>query len=889
MRPVLCGLAAASVVFHASFAAAQQGRVLVSAASQSVVGSPERVAGEHAIDPDFGVSWIQPGVRFGSFEAEIRGARRGDRMHVGRNYAALRDLRTGGFRWTFEAGDGYLNRGINQYGFSNFSTPALTFNGGAATLASRRSTVNVIAGKATAWRNIFGSDPDTLEQTLGLVRASYQATSRLDLFTRVSRFRTSDLREFSFTIADSDQVAGGARFQLTPAVHLIGDAAFLRYRRVDSNTQVPDGSFLAGTNVLLPRGWIQFNVARFSPGDFPAMNDPLHDREAAFLATEYDVWSSVRLFGGVDAIKTNVDPDLRLPPSRDLPRSAGTRVFGGIQFRLGGPSMLTIRIEEGDRVTKPVRLGRVTESDTGVRSAEWQSLVGRYTAYGRYARRQHVDNSGFASTYTQDDVAGQVFVRLTQELQLFGNGGMTRYITTRGEGSTYVQMGGGGQFQLPAKNIWVRGEATLSRNVDLLTRDFVPRRSFNVGLNGQLAQDTTFNVSIAADRMPLLFGVGSPWTTRSVFQVTRAFSTGAARVTPVSPGFAAAARDRGTGTIVGRAYADWNGNSTQDPDEEPLENIPIKITGVGSVTTRRDGEYAFLDVPTGPQQVGLDTAAVPIDFDPPAISAMDIELDRNSTRRVSFGLIPLGSVRGRVIRDANGNGRADAGEEPINGAILVLDRGSRSEEVRRGVYRFDSIRSGDHVVSLVHESLPEGAVITSAVEVPVALMRNQLTADIDFLVTVEKRPETRKVFPSKSGVAPSPSAAATGTPPAVPPRTPARPSSSAAPPAAAAAGRPPVPPAANAVRTPPAPTDGSRYAVQVAALNDPLRARVMAETLAARGFPAYVLPPGQSDPDGPYRVRVGRYRTREAASGAAATLQKLRREKLWVINEPPTQ
>ncbi len=77
--------------------------------------------------------------------------------------------------------------------------------------------------------------------------------------------------------------------------------------------------------------------------------------------------------------------------------------------------------------------------------------------------------------------------------------------------------------------------------------------------------------------------------------------------------------------------------------------------------------------------------------------------------------------------------------------------------------------------------------------------------------------------------------------------------------------------------------------MQIAALNDPLRARVMAETLAAAGFPAYVVPPGLSDPDGPYRVRVGHYRTRQAASGAAATLQKLRGEKLWVINEPPTQ
>ena len=140
---------------------------------------------------------------------------------------------------------------------------------------------------------------------------------------------------------------------------------------------MPDGSFLAGTNVLLPRGWIQFNVARFSPGDFPAMNDPLHDRESAFVAAEYDVWSSVRVFGGVDAIKTNIDPDLdHCAVVGDLPRSTGTRAFGGVQFRLGGPSMLTIRIEEGDRVAQAGATSAAsTESDTGVRSAEWQSLV----------------------------------------------------------------------------------------------------------------------------------------------------------------------------------------------------------------------------------------------------------------------------------------------------------------------------------------------------------------------------------------------------------------------------------------------------------------------------------------------------------------------------------
>ena len=44
-------------------------------------------------------------------------------------------------------------------------------------------------------------------------------------------------------------------------------------------------------------------------------------------------------------------------------------------------------------------------------------------------------------------------------------------------------------------------------------------------------------------------------------------------------------------------------------------------------------------------------AIVPVDFDPPAVSMVDLDLDRGATRRVSFGLIPLGSVRGRVVHD----------------------------------------------------------------------------------------------------------------------------------------------------------------------------------------------------------------------------------------------
>src|SRR5687768_3161743 len=150
MHPVLTGLVAGLVVCHAASVQAQQGTVVVSGAAQAVTGSSRTLTGENAIDPDFGVSWIQPGVRFGSFQLELRETKRGNRLHLGRNYAALRDLKHGNVSWTFEAGDAYFTRGTGEYGFSNLTTPSVTFSGGAISARSSRGALHVVGGRATA-------------------------------------------------------------------------------------------------------------------------------------------------------------------------------------------------------------------------------------------------------------------------------------------------------------------------------------------------------------------------------------------------------------------------------------------------------------------------------------------------------------------------------------------------------------------------------------------------------------------------------------------------------------------------------------------------------------------------------------------------------------------
>ena len=129
MRPVLCGLAIGVLSCQPAVLHAQQGSIQITGAAQGVTGDAQRIAGENTIDPDLGFIWLQPGVRFGTFQIELREARRGDRLHLGRNYATLRDLKYRNVSWTFEAGDTYFTRAIGEYGFSNLTTPAVTFAG----------------------------------------------------------------------------------------------------------------------------------------------------------------------------------------------------------------------------------------------------------------------------------------------------------------------------------------------------------------------------------------------------------------------------------------------------------------------------------------------------------------------------------------------------------------------------------------------------------------------------------------------------------------------------------------------------------------------------------------------------------------------------------------
>jgi cell division septation protein DedD len=542
---------------------------------------------------------------------------------------------------------------------------------------------------------------------------------------------------------------------------------------------------------------------------------------------------------------------------------------------------MAFRREQGDRRTRRNGSGFFTESDTGVTSLELQTRLGRVTSFFRASRRENVASVA-GGGFEQTDGTAQLFYQVSGDVQLFGTAVATRNVLATGSGTTYYQLGGGGQFQLFNRTLWLRLEGMAARNQDLATDFLVARESFNIGLNGQIAHNTTLGFNLFADRSPTLSPGTSPWLARSTLRVTRSFPTGAVRV--AGPGAVLTeARGRGTGTVVGSVFADWDADGIPDPEEGPLEGIPVLLGKTAATTTSARGDFTFTNVPTGGQIVQVDLAALPVDFDPPAVASIDVEVPRGETRRVAFGLVPLGTVTGRVLRDANGNNTIDPADEPFDGAVLVLDGGQRSEQARNGAYRFDAVRSGSHTLELLLESLPEGAAVIGDRLVDVGVTKERQSSAVDFLVRVDKRPEIRRVFPPRGGTGGQ--AAAAKTPPGAARPSPGKPQ---APRTTGTAPRATTPRAGDERAAAPqsSPARVRRFTIQVAALSDVDSARALVAELKAKGYSAYVVIPPPPDAGGLYRVRVGRFTSRAAATRVVKGLEALMGEKLWVTREP---
>lgn len=870
--------------------AAQQGSVQLSSSTQILTASEARRAGQEPFEPDLGITLDQPGVRFGNLFIDLHAVRRGEGVRLGTTALGLRDIKLGGMTWSIIGGDSAFAPSLSSYAFTNLFAPQVTFAGGNLSGFSSRSSVMLTAGRVTALRNIFGSDPQALGQDVAQFAAKTRPGARVELMAHASRVRTGDTGPYTSYVDAGSDAGAGVRVRPTPTLELTADAGLSRFRRRGSRAREQNVTALIGSKWTHHRGWIEMNAQRFSPGYFAVVNTPYLDRQGVFAAGHVEAGSTFRLFGGVEAYRTNLNPEAAAAASATLPRGLTQRAFVGARLHVGGRSFVALRAEQGDRVARPVGRTRTAyDSDTGVTSAEFQTSIRDVSAFARYERRENLDRANGSGTYTQQTASTHVFGHVARRLQLFGSAMLVQQERREG-GQTFWQGGGGMQVQVPKRPLWLRAEGLVSRTDEWGLDGDVPHELYTLGLTGQLTPRTSIGVDVILDRAPQLNAQSSPWLTRSMIRLIHRMPTGAARV---PSGMGSTTPRRGTASILGVAFADWNGNGLMDAGEEPLGGVPFLYSDAGGgagaaegtpgvhVSSGNDGHFAFINVPEGRARVGLDLTALPVDFDPPELSMRDTEARGKPKDKLTFGLVPLGSISGAVRQDSDNDGVSGAADGPVEGAVLVLDDGARSEQTREGQFRFDAVRAGVHTVKLLPESLPEGLSMAGAAQVDLVLDRSQLHREVGFLVKVEKRPEIRKVFPpkvvAKGRAVETPSltartANATSPPVSVAPAAGARSEQasrnlarerSGANPARATAASAASLRGAEKVRT--------WYAIQLAATSDRARAWELVKALQAIGVEAYL----SEDADGLAKVRVGSYRSRAEAQRDLARVKPL--------------
>jgi hypothetical protein len=553
------------------------------------------------------------------------------------------------------------------------------------------------------------------------------------------------LQEFTSYVRSSRDVGANAHYR-SGRWDLVADAGFSTYRRPGAETDERQPSWLLGAIWAGERGWLQLNAQRFSIARLPVVNFPYSDRQGVFVTGERDL-GPLRLFGGWEAVRNNLDPEAAERATVAIPEGTLTRGFGGARLRFGRRSFLSARVEGGDRAVRPSRFTTGFQSDNEVVTGEWQSMFSAWNAFVRYERRSSTDLTNTAGTFVQHDASAHFFYSLPGSAQVFLTALSTRRDDAEGGGLALWQAGGGAQMQIKG-GTFARVEPSSARTLDRTTRLVTPRAALNAGMTAAIGRRTMLSADVFVDRTPVALAGVNPWLTRTMIRLTRTFATGSARpVGRTEP--ALDPRGGPSGTISGVVYLDWNGNGIQEPGEDPVSGVGILLGIATAIQTGDDGRFSFVGVPVGDQTVGLDLAALPATFDPPSSTSVTLPVSRGKPIEAAFGVLPLGLIRGRVYQDVNGDGQLGPEDQPVDEVVAVLDEGARSERAREGRFEFDGARPGMHQVELAVDSLPEGAQLTGDRTVVVELTRDRMTASVDFLIRLERRPEIRRVFPVK--------------------------------------------------------------------------------------------------------------------------------------------
>jgi hypothetical protein len=279
--------------------------------------------------------------------------------------------------------------------------------------------------------------------------------------------------------------------------------------------------------------------------------------------------------------------------------------------------------------------------------------------------------------------------------------------------------------------VFLYGEATY--------RPKSQRYGGQVGLNWQLPHGYSLQVFAQAESGKT--GVGDFINSYSANQInvrlTKAFSWGKKAELA---GMKSGQEWLGTGSIEGWVFNDANLNGALDPGEAGVEGVRVKLEDGSIVTTDKNGRYQFPAVGAGKHVVSLDARRIPAAYTFLGSETATVEIQRRGAARVDFPFVRGASIRGRVMSDPQGKGKAAPDAKGVPDVLVVLKPGDLNTYTdSEGYFSFDGILPKAYEISLERQTLPQYAQITSPKVLTVKLTPGGQAHGLTFLLHIGER------------------------------------------------------------------------------------------------------------------------------------------------------
>jgi hypothetical protein len=237
--------------------------------------------------------------------------------------------------------------------------------------------------------------------------------------------------------------------------------------------------------------------------------------------------------------------------------------------------------------------------------------------------------------------------------------------------------------------------------------------SFSASLSLPRAESNP-KMTLSVNNGSASLGIGLSWGDVSV-STSIPLSTGGSFSASISTRFSIAIPFFGPAysRVTGYAFVDANGNGLFDPGEKPIPGLLLTLGRQEAITGNHyTGRFAFWPVKPGTYELSLQELPFGL------VPRISLPLSLNLSAGEYEVLLPFeqySSISGIVYNDANQNGRRDAGESGIPGAVVVAaDAFGRKQAITSSTGRFNvRVEPGVVEVSLLESSLPKRFVPTT--------------------------------------------------------------------------------------------------------------------------------------------------------------------------------